>query len=78
MSAAKYIKTRDNKIITFSAALTHSDFRDWDPISAGFISFGIKENGELGCSCYGDSFSLKLKSEPQDSRLAELQLLNKF
>ena len=46
-----------------------------NPISAGFISFGINEEGNPTCSCYGESISLGLKSdEEEDTFLAQSQL----
>jgi hypothetical protein len=69
MIKIKYIKTESNEIITFPASLNHSDFRMFKPVSAGFISFGYK--GDV--SCYGDSFSLKLKADPEDSDIAKRQ-----
>ena len=70
----KYIITKDKIIIVFSELLQHSDFKHFDPISAGFISFGIK-NDEMTCSCYGESISLNLKSNPElDNIIARRQL----
>lgn len=72
---AKYIKTSERQIIVFSASLQHKAFSHFNPISAGFISFGTKENGEITCSCYGESVSLDLKSEEEDSLLAQTFIL---
>jgi len=45
------------------------------PISAGFISFGIDEDGNPTCKCYGESISLGLASdEEEDTFLAQSQL----
>lgn len=72
----KYIKTGDNKIIVFSGALQHDEFRKFNPVSAGFISFGALGKYDPDCTCYGESVSLKLKSdEDEDTRLAKQQLL---
>ena len=38
-------------------------------ISAGFVSFGPRPEGEVGATCYGESVSLKIKSRPEDSGL---------
>lgn len=75
MSRVKYIKTREKEIIVFSELQQHSEFKNFNPISAGFISIGIKDEGELTCTCYGKSISLKLKSDPEDSQLARRQIL---
>ncbi len=74
MPKAKYIKTKHNEIIVFSEAMFHSDFRNMNPISAGFISFGINKDGNPTCSCYGESISLGLVSEEEDTEIAKHQL----
>ena len=78
--ATKYIKTKDNEIIVFSALLNHSDFKKFNPISAGFILFLTDELGIPNCECYGESVSLNfLKSNPeQDSKLANIQILGNY
>jgi hypothetical protein len=71
----KYIITYNKKIIVFTEFLQHSEFKHFNPISAGFISFGINEEGNQTCSCYGESISLGLKSNPEeDTILAKIQL----
>lgn len=70
----KYVITKDKEIIVFSELFNHSDFRSNNPISAGFISFGVKD-GNPTCSCYGESISLGLKSNPEeDTMIAKRQL----
>jgi len=78
MSRVKYIRTKENQIIVFSESIQHSEFRNLNPISAGFISFGIDKDRNPDCTCYGDSFSLKLKSMEDDTRLAKMQILGIF
>ena len=61
-------------IIVFPDCLQHQNiallFGDYNkPISAGFIS--LRDNK---AQCYGESVSLKLKSRPEDSKLAQRQL----
>ena len=71
----KYIITKDKKIIVFSELLQHSEFKHFQPISAGFISFGVNKQGNPSCSCYGESISLGLKSNPdEDTEIAKRQL----
>lgn len=71
----KYVITEHGEIIVFPEIIQHSKFRNFNPISAGFISFGLNEKGNPTCSCYGESYSLKLKSNPQDdTKLAIRQL----
>jgi hypothetical protein len=75
MPKAKYIKTKDKEIIVFGEIMLHSDFRGMNPVSAGFISFGINEEGNPTCKCYGGSISLGLLSdEEEDTQLAQSQL----
>ena len=72
----KYVKTKDNEIIVFSELLQHSEFRGFEPVSAGFISIGATGKHEPTISCYGKSISLDLPSDPEvDSELARKQIL---
>ena len=73
---AKYIKTSKNEIIVFSDLLQHKDMKHFNPVTAGFISFGIDEDGNPSCMCWGDSSTLELKSdEALDSIIAKRQIL---
>ncbi len=75
MSKAKYIKTKEREIIVFGEIMLHSDFKHMNPISAGFIYFGIDEDGNPTCTCHGESISLGLASdEEEDTFLAQIQL----
>jgi hypothetical protein len=75
MPKAKYIKTKEKEIIVFGEIMLHSDFRNMNPVSAGFISFGTNEDGNPTCKCYGESISLGLLSdEEEDTQLAQSQL----
>jgi hypothetical protein len=75
MSKVKYVKTKDKQIIVFSEYFQHSDFKKFEPVSAGFIFFCIGNDGNPDCICQGESISLKLKSDPEDSELARRQVL---
>jgi hypothetical protein len=75
MNNVKYIKTQRNEIIVFSENITHSEFKHFSPKSAGFICFGISETGGLSCTCYGRSDSLGMSSDPNDNKLAMIQIL---
>jgi len=75
MAKVKYIKTKNNVIIVFPHFKQHSDFRHLDPVSAGFISFGVGQDRNPDCTCYGESVSLNLKSSEEDSSLAKRQIL---
>lgn len=72
----KYIRTKDNEIIVFSELQQHSEFRNFEPVSAGFISIGAPNQYEVECRCYGESISLELKAdEEKDTKLARKQIL---
>ena len=71
----KYIITSNKVIIVFPELLQHSEFKDFNPTSAGFISFGVNKEGNPSCSCYGESISLGLVSNPEeDTKIAKKQL----
>jgi hypothetical protein len=75
MERVKYIKTKNREIIVFGEIMVHSDFKDMNPVSAGFISFGINEEGNPNCRCFGKSISLGLScDEEEDTFLAQSQL----
>jgi hypothetical protein len=76
MNRVKYIRTKDNAIIIFAEFMNHSDFRNFNPVSAGFISFGINKEGNPTCSCYGESISLNMKSNPEEDTLLAKRQLN--
>lgn len=74
--ATKYIKTKDKKIIIFSGLNVHSDFALFNPVSAGFITFHINDEKEIKCKCHGRSISLSLDSHPEDTMLAQIQIID--
>lgn len=72
----KYVRTENNVIIIFSELLQHKEFISFNPISAGFIAIGASGRHQPEISCYGESVSLKLKSnEAEDTLLARKQIL---
>lgn len=76
MSNVKYIRTKDGEIIVFSSLQQHSDFKVYEPVSAGFVSIGVNKDRQPTIKCYGESVSLRMKSNPEeDSELARLQIL---
>lgn len=75
MLDVKYIRTKDDEIIVFPSSIYHSELKSWQPKSAGFISFGVSQKtGNPTCRCYGESLSLGLKSDEEDTLLAQRQL----
>jgi hypothetical protein len=71
----KYVVTEDRIIIVFPELMQHSDFKHFNPTSAGFISIGVNKEGNPTCSCYGKSVSLGLESNPEeDTKIAKRQL----
>ncbi len=64
----KYIKTKEDVIIIFPGSLQHKEFKAFEPISAGFVKIG-----ETECVCYGESISLNLLSDKDDSIIATSQ-----
>lgn len=75
-SRVKYVVTKEREIIVFSELMQHSDFKHFQPISAGFISFGVDKGGNPSCSCYGESISLGIKSNPEEDTLMAKRQLN--
>lgn len=65
----KYIKTQDGEIILFPEIMQHKEFKHFTPISAGF--FHISADYEV--QCYGESISLNLKSDEEDTKIAKRQ-----
>jgi hypothetical protein len=80
MNRVKYIVTANEYVIVFSECIMHSEFKEFNPISAGFVSFGVNKDGNPTCSCWGESISLGLESRPErDTELAKRQLqLNNY
>lgn len=75
MNRVKYIVTANEYVIVFSECIMHSEFKEFNPISAGFISFGVDKEGNQSCSCWGESISLGIGSRPErDTQLAKRQL----
>jgi hypothetical protein len=71
----KYVITRDEVIIVFPELIEHHQFSNFEPVSAGFISFGTDDRGQMKCQCYGKSISLRIESRPEeDTRIAMQQL----
>lgn len=67
----KYVRLgRYDEFIFFPGTIEHKTFKHLNPISAGFCSFHTPNE----VCCYGDSFSLGLKSMEDDTKLATKQM----
>ena len=71
MKKAKYIRTVEDEIIVFPMRMKHTDFRKFDPISAGFIELDYDGN-KIVFKCTGKSIGLKLESNPEDTTLVNV------
>lgn len=70
MEKLKYVKIGYyNSIIVFPEIIEHSQFKHLNPKSAGFC-FITEEKVQ----CYGESYSLGIKSDEEDSLLATKQI----
>lgn len=58
----KYVKTENGEIIMFPETIMHSDFKKFNPISAGFCHI---RHDKKTVECYGESISLRLNSDPK-------------
>jgi hypothetical protein len=65
----KYIKTELGEVVIFPATISHDEFKNWKPVSAGFCY--VKKNS---VACFGESYSMKLKADDSDSEQATRQV----
>ena len=68
----KYIKFKDKTVVVFPPHISHDDIRIrgcGEPVNAGFVSFGVGEDGKTGFGCYGRSETLKLESDSNDEKI---------
>lgn len=66
----KYVRLKQyDTIIIFPEVLNHSDFKHMNPVSAGFC-YVEKEK----IQCFGESYSLRMKSDPEDTKIATKQI----
>jgi len=75
MPDVKYIRTDKNTIILFHEYHLHKDFKQFNPRSAGMVTFNMNENGEMRAETHGESTSLKLYPLPDDAQLINRQIL---
>jgi len=68
----KYVRLKDGEIIIFPISISHDTFKYLNPVSAGFCYVNSDKNR---VDCFGDSFSLDLKSDVKgDTRQATKQI----
>lgn len=66
----KYVRLKKyDEIIIFPEIIEHSEFKNFGVISAGFCYI---ENDRV--LCFGESFSLRLKSDEEDTKIATKQI----
>jgi hypothetical protein len=76
MPQLKYVRCKEfDTIIIFPEFLQHSDFRKFEPISAGFCQI---QSDPRKIVCYGQSISLGLLSQDEDSDLATRQFFRDY
>ena len=71
----KYVMYNNGPIL-FGQSSSHSEFRHFNPTSAGFCTINF-ENYRYSVDVYGGSISLKLKADERDKILIEL-ILNEY
>ena len=78
----KYVIAHNGQAILFSTAKAHSDFKGYQPISAGFFSVYAslpiseipRQEPTLVVSVYGESTSLRLSCrQEEDARIIKTQ-----
>jgi hypothetical protein len=67
MNEIKYVMTSIGPIL-FGGGMKHSDFTQYEILSAGFVSISTNKIGQVEAMAYGESISLKIKSDSNDSR----------
>ena len=66
----KYVRLKEyDEIIIFPQIIQHSEFKNMDPISAGFCHIHKDK-----IVCFGESISLRLEGKEDDSFLATKQV----
>lgn len=76
MHRTKYVIVEDDGFlvpILFSYLLEHSKFKDWHPVSAGFVDvnavIGLAGRTTIEVSVFGRSYSLGIAAMPSDAEL---------
>ncbi len=72
----KYVKLPDDKIIVFPRSIKHTEFRSFEPVTAGYCEFSVIDKT---VTCWGESESLELSSDREnDSRIATEQFFGPY
>jgi hypothetical protein len=76
---AKYVII-DGKAIVFSSLITHSSIIPYgtNVLSAGFVSFGTDDEGNITVYTYGRSESLDVDSSETDSKIIKRQIIQPY
>lgn len=80
LNPAKYVIV-DGCAIIFSAAIQHSKMVGYNKTAtgAGFVRFYFDENeDEIRVKAYGESISLGVKSQEDDSKILTSQITNTY
>lgn len=62
----KYVKLKNGEVIIFPQIIEHKTFKQLEPITAGFCYI---EGDREKVSCFGESYSLNLKSDEKQDTL---------
>jgi len=63
----KFVRLKQyNEVIIFPCSIEHSTFKHLSPVSAGFCYVNTQKER---LDCFGESFSLGLKSDPKEDTL---------
>jgi len=72
LKKAKYIRTEEDNMIIFSKQIKHNDFKNFCPISAGFIESYKNKDGKIKFRCFDKSESLNLGPQWDDDVIVEV------
>jgi len=64
MNKLKYIKLKGGEVVIFPIVIEHDTFKYLNPVTAGFC-----EVTETKVTCFGESYSLKLKADEKQDTL---------
>ena len=76
----KYVITDDGFPILFGEYQSHTEFKHFNPMSAGFCHISDGEIGEpvLKVHCFGESIGLNLKANPEKDEKKIHTMLNYY